>query len=269
MKKSLIAIVALLVLSVASLASAAEIKVKGSTTVDPAMKKWAAAYEKANPGVHFSISATGSGDGAKAIINGTAQIGMMSRDMKPAEVEKCKANGIEPKQFVVALDCLVPIVHPSNSVSGLSTDQLKDIYQEKITDWKAVGGTPGFIALFSRETNSGTYEVWHKKVMKKEDEAQLVSRMPSNAAMAAKIAGNKKGIGYVGLGFLSSSVKALTVNGVEANVENAINKSYPLSRGLNLYTAGEPTGEVKKFIDFCMSAEGQAIVQEVGFVPVN
>lgn len=269
MKKTLIAIVALLVLAVASVASAAEIKVKGSTTVDPAMKKWAAAYEKANPGVHFSISATGSGDGAKAIINGTAQIGMMSRDMKPAEIEKCKANGVEPVQFVVALDCLVPIVHPSNKVSAITTDQLHDMYQEKITDWNQVGGNPGFIALFSRETNSGTYEVWHKKVMKKQDEAEMVSRMPSNAAMAAKIAGNKKGIGYVGLGFLSDNVKALTVNGVEANVQNALNKSYPLSRGLNLYTAGKPSGEVKKFIDFCLSPTGQEIIKEVGFVPMQ
>ena len=269
MKKLLIALVALAVLSVSALANAAEIRVKGSTTVDPAMKKLVAAYQDKHPAVHFSISATGSGDGAKAIINKTADIGMMSRDMKSAEVEKCKANGIEPVQFVIALDCLVPIVHPDNPVSEITTAQLKDIYQDKIRDWKDVGGTKGMIALFSRETNSGTYEVWHKKVMQKEDEFDLVSRMPSNAAMAAKIAGNKKGIGYVGLGFLNPKIKALTVNGVVPSVATGKSGEYPLSRGLNLYTGGQPSGEVKAFIDFVMSAAGQKIIAEVGFVPMQ
>jgi phosphate transport system substrate-binding protein len=269
MKKSLIALVALIAMSIAATAFAGDIRVKGSTTVDPAMKKLVAAFSKMNPAVNFSISATGSGDGAKAIINGTADIGMMSRDMKSAEAKKCKANGVTPVQYVIALDCIVPIVHPSNTVEALTLDQIKGIYQDKIRNWKDVGGNSGVIALFSRETNSGTYEVWHKKVMKKEDEFDMVSRMPSNAAMAAKIAGNKKGIGYVGLGFLNDKIKGLKVNGIEANVANALNKSYPLSRGLNLYTAGQPTGEVKEFIDFIMSAKGQAIVAEVGFVPVK
>lgn len=269
MKKLLIAFVTLAVLSVSALSFAAEIRVKGSTTVDPAMKKLVAAYQTANPGVNFSISATGSGDGAKAIINKTADIGMMSRDMKSAEIEKCKANGIEPMQFVIALDCLVPVVHPSNPVSALTTAQLKDIYQDKVRNWKDVGGSDGMIALFSRETNSGTYEVWHEKVMKKEDEFDLVSRMPSNAAMAAKISGNTKGIGYVGLGFLNPKIKALTVNGVVPSVATGKDGSYPLSRGLNLYTGGKPMGETAKFIDFVMSPAGQKIIAEVGFVPVN
>lgn len=269
MKKLLIAFVTLAILSVSALANATGIRVKGSTTVDPAMKKLVAAYQIKHPGVNFSISATGSGDGAKAIINKTADIGMMSRDMKSAEAEKCKANGITPVQFVIALDCLVPIVHPSNPVSALTTVQLKDIYQDKIRNWKDVGGNKGMIALFSRETNSGTYEVWHKKVMKKQDEFDLVSRMPSNAAMAAKISGNKKGIGYVGLGFLNPKVKAITVNGVVASVKTGKSGEYPLSRGLNLYTGGQPTGETKKFIDFVMSPAGQKIIAEVGFVPMQ
>ncbi|BCS88871.1 PstS family phosphate ABC transporter substrate-binding protein [Pseudodesulfovibrio sediminis] len=269
MKKSLIALVALAILSISVVANAADIRVKGSTTVDPAMKKLVAAYQAAHPGVNFSISATGSGDGAKAVINKTADIGMMSRDMKPAEIKKCKANGIEPVQFIIALDCLVPIVNPSNPVSAITTAQLKDMYQDKIRNWSEVGGEKGMIALFSRETNSGTYEVWHKKVMKKEDEFDLVSRMPSNAAMAAKISGNKKGIGYVGLGFLNPKIKALTVNGVVASVATGKDGSYPLSRGLNLYTGGQPTGETKTFIDFVMSPAGQKIIAEVGFVPVK
>jgi len=269
MKKLLIAFVTLAVLSVSALSFAAEIRVKGSTTVDPAMKKLVAAYQTANPGVNFSISATGSGDGAKAIINKTADIGMMSRDMKAAEIEKCKANGFEPVQYVIALDCLVPIVHPSNPVSKITTAQLKDMYQDKIRNWKDVGGKDGMIALFSRETNSGTYEVWEKKVMNKEDEFDMVSRMPSNAAMAAKIAGNKKGIGYVGLGFLNSKIKGLTVNGVVPSVKTGADGSYPLARKLNLYTGGQPTGEVAKFITFVMSPAGQKIIADVGFVPIS
>lgn len=269
MKKSLIALAAVMIMSIAATAFAADIRVKGSTTVDPAMKKLVAAYKKMKPGVNFSISATGSGDGAKAIINGTADIGMMSRDMKSAEVEKAKVNGVTPMQFVIALDCLVPVVHPSNTVNDLTRAQLKDIYQDKLRNWKDVGGNKGIIALFSRETNSGTYEVWHKKVMKKEDEFDMVSRMPSNAAMAAKISGNKKGIGYVGLGFLNPKIKALKVDGVAASVATALDKSYPLSRGLNLYTAGAPKGELKSFIDFVMSPEGQKVVEASGFVPMK
>lgn len=269
MKKLLIAVLTLAVLSVSALAFATEIRVKGSTTVDPAIKKLVAAYQNQNPNVNFSISATGSGDGAKAIINKTADIGMMSRDMKPAEIKKCKANGIEPIQYVIALDCLVPIVNPTNPISAITTAQLKDIYQDKIRNWKDVGGNSGMIALFSRETNSGTYEVWHKKVMQKEDEFDLVSRMPSNAAMAAKISGNKKGIGYVGLGFLNPKIKALTVNGVKATVATGKDGSYPLSRGLNLYTGSNASDETKKFIDFVMSDAGQKIIAEVGFVPMQ
>lgn len=269
MKKLIVAVLTIVFAATSAVAFAGQIRVKGSTTVDPAMKKLVAAYQAETPGVTFSISATGSGDGAKAIINGTADIGMMSRDMKPAEVEKCKANGVTPVQYVIALDCLVPIVHPSNAVNGLTTAQLKDIYQDRIRNWKDVGGAKGMIALFSRETNSGTYEVWHKKVMKKEDEFEMVSRMPSNAAMAAKIAGNRKGIGYVGLGFLNPRIKALTVDGVEANMQNAINKSYPLSRGLNLYTRDTVSAEARAFIDFVMSAEGQKLIEETGFVPVR
>ena len=268
MKKLIVSIVTLAMVAMTALAYAGDIRVKGSTTVDPAMKKMVAAYQTAHPEVHFSISATGSGDGAKAIIDGTADIGMMSRDMKGAEVEKARSNGIEPVQFVIALDCLVPVVHPSNKVSALTRAQLKDMYQDKIRDWADVGGDKGMIALFSRETNSGTYEVWHEKVMEKEDEFDLVSRMPSNAAMAAKIAGNKKGIGYVGLGFLNPGIKAVAVDGVMASKETAMDKSYPLSRGLNLYTGGQPSGEVKDFIDFVMSPAGQALIGEVGFVPV-
>ena len=120
MKKLLIALVALAVLSMSALAFASEIRIKGSTTVDPAMKKLVSVYQAAHPDVNFSISATGSGDGAKAIINKTANIGMMSRDMKPAEIKKCKSLGIEPIQFVIALDCLVPIVHLSNPVDALT-----------------------------------------------------------------------------------------------------------------------------------------------------
>lgn len=269
MKTIRVYVLALCALLLSSVSFAADIRIKGSTTVDPAIKKLVAAYQAMRPEVSFSISATGSGDGAKAIINKTADIGMMSRDMKPAEVKKCQANGITPLQFVIALDCLVPVVHPSNPVSSITTAQLKDIYQDSIRNWKELGGKSSVIALFSRETNSGTYEVWHAKVMSKEDEFDLVSRMPSNAAMAAKIAGNKKGIGYVGLGFLNPKIKALVVDGIQASVANGKNGSYPLARGLNLYTGGKPAGEVKKFIDFILSAKGQKVIADTGFVPVK
>ncbi|MCX7829176.1 MAG: PstS family phosphate ABC transporter substrate-binding protein, partial [Thermanaerothrix sp.] len=148
-------------------AMAGEIVMNGSTTVLPFAQSAAEGYMKAHPGVKISVSGGGSGNGIKALIDGMAHIANSSRAMKKEEVEKAKAKGITPVEHVVAFDCIVPIVNPSNPVSDLTVDQLRDIYTAKIRNWKEVGGPDKPIAVITRDSSSGTYEVWEEKVLKK------------------------------------------------------------------------------------------------------
>ncbi|MCB2193774.1 MAG: phosphate ABC transporter substrate-binding protein, partial [Deltaproteobacteria bacterium] len=213
---------------------------------------------------------TGSGDGIKAVIDGTADIGDASRDMKKKEIKLAEEKGVSPKKFTVALDCIVPVVNPANPVKDLSLAQLKDIYTGKIKNWKAVGGMDKTIVVVSRDSSSGTFEVWNKRVLGKKarvrPDAQLQA---SNGAVAQAVAGNKYAIGYVGIGYLNPKLKGLTVGGVAASAKTAMDKSYPIARGLYMFTNGEPKGKVGNFIAFVMGDEGQKIAKEEGFVPVK
>ena len=254
---------------VAPASATTKITITGSTTVLPIAQKCAEVYMQKNPSVAISVAGTGSGDGIKAIIDGTADIGDASRDMKKKEVKLAKSKGVNPKKFTVALDCIVPVVHPTNKISNLSLDQLKDIYTGKISNWKAVGGADKPIVIISRDSSSGTFEVWHKRVLKKKRVRPDAQLQASNGAVAQAVAGNKYALGYVGIGYLNPKLKGLTVNGVTASAKTAMDKSYPIARGLYMFTKGEPKGEVKKFIDFVMGAEGQALAKKEGFVPVK
>ena len=271
--KKIIALVAVMVMAFTGSAFAGSIQVKGSTTVLPLMQKAAEAFMKANPNVSISISGGGSSNGAKALIDGTTDIAMMSRDMKGGEIQKATDNGRKPSQFIVALDCIVPVVNPGNPVSKLSKDQLWGIYTGKITNWKEVGGEDAKIVVISRDTSSGTYDCWKSKVMKKDGKKHRVFPgallQASNGAVAQAVSKNKKAIGYVGLAYLNKELKGVVVNGIGASVATAKDGSYPISRGLNLYTPGAPTGETKALIDFMMSPAGQKLAADTGFIPVK
>ena len=261
---------ALIAAPAAVMAGGKSITITGSTTVLPIAQKAAEDFMKKHPDVRISVAGTGSGDGIKAVIDGTADIGDASREMKKKEIKLAKSKGITPKQFVVALDCIVPVVHPSNKVSDLTLAQLKKIYTGDIKNWKEVGGADLKIVAVSRDSSSGTFEVWNKKVLGKKvrvrPDAQLQA---SNGAVAQAVAGNKNAIGYVGIGYVNDKLKALKVGGVMASAKTAMDKSYPIARGLNMYTRGEPKGAVKQFIDFVLSPEGQKIVVEEGFVSLK
>ncbi len=256
----------------AGMAQAADdtIKITGSTTVLPIAQKAAEIYMKQNPGVRISVAGTGSGDGVKALIDCTTDVCNSSRDMKSKEIQLAKEKNVNPKKFTVAMDCIVPVVNPVNPVSGLTIEQLKDIYTGKIKNWKQVGGEDKTIVVISRDSASGTFEVWNHKVMGKKarvrPDAQLQA---SNGAVAQAVAGNKYAIGYVGIGYLNDKLKGLTVNGVTASPKTAKDNSYPIARGLYMFTNGEPKGNVAKFMSFVMGPEGQKIVKAEGFVPVN
>jgi phosphate transport system substrate-binding protein len=212
------------------------------------------------------VAGTGSGDGIKALIDGTTDVANASRAMKSSEMELAKGKGVNPMAHVVALDCIVPIINPANPVSDLSIDQLRDIYMGKIKNWKEVGGEDREIVAVSRDSSSGTFEVWEEKIMKKEKVRPDAQMQASNGAVAQAVAGNKFAIGYVGIGYLNDQIKGVKVNGVMASKATALDKSYPVARELYMFTNGEPQGKAKAYIDFILSAEGQKIAEEEGFV---
>lgn len=267
--KSVLLIMALVILTTGPAFTADNLVIKGSTTVLPIAQTAVDAYMKINKGVQISLSGGGSGDGIKALIDGSTDIADSSREIKKVEIDLAQSKGVKPVATVIAHDALTPVVHPKNKVKDLTIDQLSQIYQGKITNWKEVGGDDLKIVVISRDSSSGTFESWAEFVMKKAKVMPSAQMLASNGAIYTAISKNKYAIGYLGLGYVKKGVKALTVGGIPATKETAISKQYPLSRELYMYTNGDPTGEAAKFIEFVKSAEGQKLVAKEGFVPLE
>ena len=252
----------------AGAAFAENIVIKGSTTVLPIAQVTLEAYMKANPGAKISLSGGGSGEGIKALIDGSTDIANSSREIKSAEAALAKSKGAAPKEIAVAIDAIVPIVNPKNRVKDLTIDQLSQIYQGKIKNWKEVGGDDLQIVVISRDSSSGTFEAWGEMVLNKAKVTPKAQMQASNGAVVQAISKNKYAIGYIGFGYINKTVKPLTVNGVAASAKTALLKEFPVSRFLYMYTNGEPKGETAKFIKFILSSEGQKLVAKEGFVPL-
>jgi phosphate transport system substrate-binding protein len=266
--RPLILMIACLLLGGAGAALAENIVIKGSTTVLPVAQVTLEAYMKANPTAKISLSGGGSGDGIKALIDGSTDIANSSREIKKTESELAKVKGVNPIETVVAIDAIVPIVNPRNPVKNLSIDQLSQIYQGKITNWKEVGGEKLEIVVISRDSSSGTFEAWGELVLKGAKVSPRAQMQASSGAIVQAVSKNRYALGYIGLGYVDKSVKALTVNGVPASEKTALSKEYPVSRFLYMFTNGQPKGETAKFIRFVLSPEGQALVKKEGFVPL-
>lgn len=256
-----------LILTVSAFA-AEKLVMNGSTTVLPIAQKASEVYMKENPGVSISVSGTGSGDGIKALVDGTTDIANSSRFIKDSEIKTAIENGVFPVPHKIALDSIVPVVHPTNTVKNLTLKQLKGIYTGQFTNWNQIGGPNKPIVVVSRDTSSGTYEVWHEKILEKERVTPKASLLASNGAVVTAVAQNPNAIGYIGLGYVSKEVKAVTVNGVVASVATTISGKYPVARDLFMFTEGWPTGTVADFINFMVSPAGQKLVQEVKYVPI-
>lgn len=241
----------------------------GSTTVLPIAQNAAEAYMESHPTVNISVHGGGSGVGIAAIIDGTTDIANASRSIKEKEIETCKSKGINPVGTVVARDGIAIIVHPSNTVKDITLDQLKAIYIGNISNWNELGGKNKEIVVASRDVSSGTFELFKKKVLGGEKTREDAIMLASNKAIATTVKDAPGAIGYVGIGYLSDAVKALTVEGVTPTKETVLNGSYGISRPLYMYTNGNPKGLTKDFIDFLLSPEGQRIVEEVGFVSLK
>ena len=254
---------------ITNLASAENLVVKGSTTVLPIAQKMAEEYMKQNPDVKISISGGGSGNGIKALIDGSTDIANSSRFIKGKEVKLAVERDIYPVPFSVAYDCIIPVVHATNTLKNITLGQLKDIYMGNIRNWKEIGGPDRPVVVVSRDTSSGTYEVWAKKVMKKERVFPGALLQASNGAVAQAVAKNKNAIGYIGIGYLNQDVKPLSVNSIKGSIETTLNGTYAVSRPLYMFTPGWPKGETLNFINFVLHPEkGQKYVGDAGYVPL-
>jgi len=253
----------------AQFAIAGNLVVKGSTTVLPIAQKIAEEYMKQNPDTKISISGGGSGNGIKALIDASTDIADSSRFIKDNEVKLAIERDIYPVPFAVAYDCIVPVVHPTNTLTNITMGQLKDIYMGNIKNWKEIGGPDRPIVVISRDTSSGTYEVWEEKVMEKERVYPGALLQASNGAVAQAVAKNKNAVGYIGIGYLNQDVKGLSVNSIKGPVESTLNGTYPSSRPLSMLTPGWPKGETLNFINFVLHPEkGQKYVGNAGYVPL-
>jgi phosphate transport system substrate-binding protein len=253
-------------------AFAGDITINGSTTVLPFAQAAVEKFMSSNPGINISLSGGGSGNGIKALADKTVNIANSSRFIKLDEVKTAVANDVYPVPFAVALDCLLPMVHPSNPVNGLTTQQLKDIYSGKTTNWKDVGGNDGAIVVVGRDTSSGTYGTWQEMIMDVGEKARVTAKAQtaaSSGAMLSTVANNKNAIGYDGIGYIDNTVKPLTVNQVAGTAASAKDGSYPLSRYLYMFTDGWPKDNVLDFINYMLSDEGQAIVESTGFIKIR
>jgi phosphate transport system substrate-binding protein len=243
-----------------------KIVMDGSTTVGPIAKAFAAYYTKTT-GVQVTVSESGSGNGAKSLINKTCDIANMSRSMKDKEEAAARSNGVNPVEHIVALDGLAVVVHPSNRVNALTKDQIRGIYMGKYTNWSQVGGPNASIVMIQRESNSGTQDSFKELVMGKENPiSKKAETQSSNGAIKSRVASTPSAVGFIGLGFVDATVKAVMVNGVDPDERTVKNGTYPISRPLFMYTNGQPTGSIKQFIDLPKTPEGKRMISEIGFV---
>jgi len=268
--KALIVTLALLsLLTSPALAARQKLTVKGSTTVLPIAQVSAEVLMDRAPDLDISVQGGGSGLGLAALLDKTTQIAMSSRSIKPTETAKASAKGIKPLATVVAYDGIAVVAHPANRVKGLSLAQLQAIYTGRVTNWSSLGGPNLKIVVISRDSASGTYEAFEELALRKLRVKAGALSAASNQAVAKTVAQTPGAIGYIGLGYLSPRVKALSIDGQVCNRANILSKRYALSRPLLLYTNGQPTGNAKRFIDFILSAEGQKLIVEQGFVGVK
>lgn len=257
-----------------SFTTTTKITVKGSDTMVILSQKWAEVYMRKNPSVFVQVTGGGSGVGIAALINGSTMIANSSRPIEQGELEKLKTkykqNGI---QIACAKDGLSVFLNKTNTVNELTIAQLSDIFSGVITNWKQVGGPDAKIQLYGRESSSGTFEFFKDHVVKT-DFARSCQTLPGTAAIVNAVKKDKYGIGYGGAAY-AEGVKDCKIKkdakskGILPSAATIKNKTYPISRYLFMYLREKPTGETKKFVDWILSAEGQNVIVEVGYYPLQ
>jgi phosphate transport system substrate-binding protein len=263
-------------------ASRALLQNKGSDTLVNVAQAWAEAYGTVNPGVAVAVSGGGSGTGISALINGTVDVANASREMKESEIEAARARGFEPVVHIVGYDALSVFLHPDNPIDAFTFSQLAAIYGEggSYDSWSDLGITvpgcsSGEIVRVSRQNNSGTY-VYFQEAVLGESPYKLGSRdMHGSKDVVDLVEHTPCAIGYSGLAYATEHVKMPCVSVDEGSpcvaptMETAVDRSYPISRPLFMYTAGEAEGATKAYLDWILSDEGQCILVEKGYAPVR
>ena len=254
---------------------------KGSDTIVNLALAWVERYQTVRPDVRISVTGGGSGTGLAALANGTVDIANASRAIKAEEIAQLESQGYTAIEFVIARDAIAVIVNPQNPVNSLTLEQVASIYKGEINNWSELGGEDRPIVRTSRETNSGTHVYFLEEVIRlgsSEDKSIFSADtllLPSSEGIIAEVRDNPNAIGYDGLGYVTPEVKVIALARdfasayILPSAETVSDGSYPISRSLYMYTRSEPQGEVKTYLEWILSAEAQAIVKELGFVPAK
>ncbi|MFP4141531.1 MAG: phosphate ABC transporter substrate-binding protein [Planctomycetota bacterium] len=271
MKTLSIVLALAMVATVAGAESKTTMQIEGSTTVGPIADAFAEAFMDEHDDVKVTVKKTGSGDGVAALIDDRCDIATASRFMKEGEFKKAIDNKVLPVAHVVAMDGVCVVLNNRNNVNALTTEQIRNIYLGKFTNWKQVGGPDLKIIAISRDTSSGTFETFHNLVMNKEKMHSSVETVASNPACHARVTSTAGAIAYVGLGFVDSKVKAVKVDGVMPNRRTVASGKFPIARPLFMFTNGYPKlgSLIHEFVTYHLTEKGQEIITAKGFVPLT
>ena len=261
----------------------------GSDTLNNVMTMWAESFKQRYPNVKIQIEGKGSGTAPPALTEGTSQIGPMSREMKPTEIDAFeKKYGYKPTQIKVAIDTLAVYVHKDNPIKGLTLQQVDGLFSstfkrggKNITKWGQLGSTGEWsnkpVSLYGRNSASGTYGFFKEHAMNNGDYKATVKEQPGSSAVVQGVSSDAGGVGYSGIGYKTSGVRAVPLSAgsgdfVEPNYENALNGKYPLTRFLYVYINKAPNAPMDKivseFVKFILSKDGQQVVIKDGYYPL-
>ena len=240
------------------------ISIAGGTAHIPVMKKAAKEIMTANPDIRITIAGGGSGVGIQKVGEGLVDIGNSGRKASDGEVAK---YGLE--MFPFAVDGVATVLHAQNPVKALSSQQVRDIFAGKITNWKEVGGADAPINIYSRDESSGTRAVYWKKLLKKGPVVTSANIVTSNGAMKSAVSRDANAIGYISIGHLDASTQAPELDGVAVSQATAKNGEYPVVRKLYMNTKGQPAGIVKSYVEFITGPDCVEIIKSCGYIPMN
>jgi phosphate transport system substrate-binding protein len=256
---------------------AGSVQLKGSETLRPLLTLCAEDFMARHPHIDVMVQGGGSGPGIAALLHGTVDIGMASRELSDKERQYAAGQGLEVRAFAVALDGIAVVVHANNPVEVLTVEQLRGIFLGNLQNWQDVGGVPQAITVLSRMAGSGTAELFRQRVLSSVDYSGTAQQMSTNETLVTAVASQPWAIGYTGFGAIRVARGQVKPVALQANPqaspvtptpETIRVQSYPLARLLHLYTVTEPTGGVKEFIDFCRSPRGQELVQKAGYLAI-
>jgi len=264
-------ILVLTIVIASSLAASAQstLRIRGSDTLGAKLvPSLAEAFKKQGGKVSFDVAAEGSSTAFTNLAAGTAEIGMSSRKIKPDERTLCRSKSIAINEIEIAWDLITIVVNKNNPISNLKKKQVMQIFAGDVKDWSELGGTPGPISVYTRNTSSGTYRDFMEMAMKGREYGTNSQKMAGNEQIVSEVSSNANGIGYVGYAYAGAKgIKVVSID--DAFPTPSTVKDYALARPTFLYTNGEPSGTVREFIDFCRNPTGDAVITKNGFVPLS